>query len=101
MGQLKDGVAFDMSIIFHYLVFFFLDIWHVLSLQVNTHFTKFGVFTVVSTKIIVLLSVMPCSLVYRYEYFCGICCFHLRSRTFLQNVQTYLKNCTASHLRAG
>jgi len=63
-------------------------------------FTKFEVLTLVSSKTTDKLDVIPCSLMYRYEYFGGKCCLRLQTRsTFLQNVVTCLKNCTASHFR--
>jgi len=45
--------------------------------SILTCFTKFGVFTLVSSKNTDKLDVIPCSLVYRYEYFGGKCCLHL------------------------
>jgi len=63
-------------------------------------FTKFEVFTLVSSKSTDKLDMISCSLVYRYEYFGGKCSLRLQTRsTFLQNVVTCLKNCTASHFR--
>jgi len=62
-------------------------------------FTKFEFITLVSSKSTDKLDVIPCSLVYRYEYFGGKCCLHLQTRSiFLQNVVNLFKKTAQYHI---